>query len=216
MNAITGVGSGGNAWSQKAPASTARGAEAFTSDDSTVRTQAQLDGNRGTTLTQSQFSNGSASTPQAPGRLPPPQALFSTGSSNNTSNTGINRIGGGSTEVEVNPVDGTRATNDTHTLSNLYDTADVDRNGSIDSREADTMGRMIEAARAVQDPVAFASPRASGNGNGIDNRAATDETGSRQVDLREIAQQVLKSYQQVGGGTSSTGGVSGRTVDALA
>jgi hypothetical protein len=165
-----------------------------TGTDDTTRQLGRLDANPGLQLTQSQFDTGSASTNQAAGRLPPPTALFNQGSSDDTRST------------------------ESATLSKLFEAADTDGSGNIGSQEYARLDEMVQQAMTNLQPtsVTYASTTvSSADASGKDPVSSTDESLSQSYDMNQLAQQVMRQYQQVGNGTTSAS-ASGSTVDTVA
>jgi hypothetical protein len=164
--------------------------------DDTTRSLAQLDANFNVKLNQSQFDTGSASTIQAAGRLPPPQALFAHGSNDDV------------------------RTSESTTLSKLFKATDTDGDGSIDSNESDTLRQMIANATATMEPnsTGYSSTiSASADNSGNAPVTTSDETITRSYDVNQLAQQVLRQYQQVASQNPySDSSASGSSVDKVA
>lgn len=213
MTAISGINTSATAWTDQAAKRSSGGSSEFqavldkadsraksttgTTDitDDTTRSLAQLDTNTGATLSQSQFDTGSASTIQAAGRLPAPQPLFQQGSNDDVDST------------------------ESATLSKLFAVTDTNGNGNIDDDEADNLRQMIATATASLEPasVGYSSTvTASADDSGSAPVTTSDESFTQSYDMTQLAQQVLRQYQQVGGNSTSDSSPSGSTVSAVA
>ncbi|QHJ00270.1 hypothetical protein GT347_21170 [Xylophilus rhododendri] len=167
------------------------------SSDDTIRTLARLDNNSNLQLNQSQYDTGSASTTAAPSRLPPPPALFTRDASDNTS--------------------------DTSTQAKRVDQIGIYGNG-VGQSETAALQQMAQAAldavpAMAQDynsTASLSSGSSSSSGSSAAAPVATSQQAvSQSYDSTQMAQQILRQYQQVGSG-GSTGSSTGGSVDAVA
>lgn len=191
MTAITAINkSAQNAWTEKSGAKTAA------RDDAALFRLAQQDANSTDKLTQSQYGTGSASTTQDASRLPPPPPLFSQAASDDTgTQTGVGS-----------------------TLSALFDAVDGNSSGSIDDDEMATLQQMVQTAMGSVQPsstVYSSSTISLSDGTAEGTTSTTDQNLTQRYDLQQLAQQVLKQYDQVSAGGSS-GSATGSTVSKVA
>ena len=195
MTTISGINnSATNAWTEKSTSKTA------SSQDAALFRMARLDANANDKLSQSEYGTGSASTTRDAARLPPPPAAFSQGAADDTAS---------STTVG-------------NTLSALFGAVDSNGSGSIDDSEMNTLQQMVQNAMAVVQPsstsyasttVSFGSTGSTASATG--DSSTTDQTLTERYDLQQVAQQVLKQYQQVSSG-ASTASATGSTVSKVA
>ena len=123
-----------------------------------------------------------------------------------------------STSLAQSQYDAGTRTEAANTTFALFGAVDGDSSGSIDDNESATLQQMVENAMSSMQPssTAYSSSTVSlSDGTAEGTTSTTEQTVTQRYDLQQLAQQVLKQYDQTSAGHSS-GSATGGTISKVA